>query len=72
MGFGLQPLCVDVTVLLCVPQTVNAIMPEKGLVIMMPDAVVFHTTSRKDNASTTAFYPIVVMPNSGVREILFS
>ncbi len=27
---------------------------------MAPEAVVFHTTSRKDEANTTAFYPIVV------------
>ena len=31
-----------------------------GIVIMMPDAVVFHTTSREDDALTTAFHPIVV------------
>jgi hypothetical protein len=31
-----------------------------GIVIMMPDTVVFHTTSRGDDALTTAFYPIVV------------
>ncbi len=31
-----------------------------GIVIMMPEAVVFHTVSRKDDAATTAFYPIVV------------
>ncbi len=47
-----------------IAQGVSASMPKAedggGIVIMMPDAVVFHTTSREDDALTTAFHPIVV------------
>jgi hypothetical protein len=39
---------------------VSEAVPKSGILIMMPEAVVFHTTTRKDDACTTAFYPIVV------------